>query len=655
MRTPAGQRRRLAAAVCCALCVCAAAAAEPPDGYRDRLIDNGQLAPLPPEDGDGASESTSGLPRSWHVETGYGRTERGERSVPEAGMALSGFWETPNWGVWSVEASGRRSAGNAYDRGSGASLTVWQRQMPIDGEWVADNGVGVLNSPLLPLARRQYRFALPTTPTLGVSTDWRRPGLELQGSWGQPGVLDGGRWSSFEPLGGHVASVGMQTTLAAPWQAAVAFLDAEQSRTGISRTAEWSPLTDARGRSAYAAVAWQGARTEVQANLLASRYRTADAPEADAEGLWIDATTQAGRATHRYGLFRLDSDLVWGIVPFSSGIQGGYYRVDRRSARWTWNAGVDDVRSLDRANDGRFVSGSVRYQASARWGVGASGTVRTGDGTAQTIQAYADRRGTWGTTRLQADAVRDPIGRNGQQLTLDHAFPFSGSTHLSAAVSLAQINGVDAGTTRTRSLSIYGGRNLGALSLDGNVRLTRGDGPEAERGFDGNVGLNWRVNPRWSLAATFYRSQGERRSPFVLDPLAGSVPFVPKPRDQAWFLTLRHDMQAGSPAAVLGGTAGSGSGRLEGSVYLDDNADGIRNANERTAEGLTVILDGRFSVRTDETGRFVFPAVGAGTHRIAVLSDNLPLPWRFAEGDAVRVVRIEPRAIVRVDVGAQRN
>ncbi len=67
---------------------------------------------------------------------------------------------------------------------------------------------------------------------------------------------------------------------------------------------------------------------------------------------------------------------------------------------------------------------------------------------------------------------------------------------------------------------------------------------------------------------------------------------------------------------------------------------------------MTVLLDGRFSTRTDEAGRFEFPFVAVGAHRITVLPDNLPLPWSL--GDTRQEVRVEPRTMATLDFAARR-
>ena len=79
-----------------------------------------------------------------------------------------------------------------------------------------------------------------------------------------------------------------------------------------------------------------------------------------------------------------------------------------------------------------------------------------------------------------------------------------------------------------------------------------------------------------------------------------------------------------------------------------------RGAAELPAANVTVVLDGRFAVRTDSLGNYAFPDVAVGRHTISVVADNLPLPWSFEEADAARTVEVEVRRSVRVDIGARR-
>jgi hypothetical protein len=55
-----------------------------------------------------------------------------------------------------------------------------------------------------------------------------------------------------------------------------------------------------------------------------------------------------------------------------------------------------------------------------------------------------------------------------------------------------------------------------------------------------------------------------------------------------------------------GGAPGSPAGLIEGSVFLDENGDGRRNAGEQGAANIAVTLDNRFTTQTDAQRKFRF-------------------------------------------------
>src|SRR3546814_189781 len=133
------------------------------------------------------------------------------------------------------------------------------------------------------------------------------------------------------------------------------------------------------------------------------------------------------------------------------------------------------------------------------------------------------------------------------------------------------------------------------------------------------------------------------------------ISFISLPRNRSVFLTLRYERSAGRPQGVIGGAPGGPTGTVAGSLFLDDNGDGVRSAGEEAAANVTVLLDGRFAVRTDSLGNFEFPRVAAGSHVLTVVPDNLPLPWFIDQADAQRSVQVRVRETERIDIGARRQ
>lgn len=633
----------------------AAGDATTPQPYRDRIIAPSQLQSLPPAE-DEDEDDAQGMPRGLRMEAIASRTERGDEHYDEQGISIGGFRGTADWGTFSFDASLFRSNRDRFDGigdgdgGFGGLATLWQRDFWISERWRLDNGLGVINTPATPLQRNQYRFYLPTVAFAGASSEWHddRDGLLLQGAAGRAGIYDGTRIAGFDVADGHVAALNAQWRWAPGWTGAVSFLGTQGRIVPDDRGEAVFESGDTR--ALYAATAWQGARDSVQFNLLSSRLD----PDS-ATGAWIDASASRGRYAHNYGAFRLGEGLAWGSYPISNDVQGGYYRINYQYARGSWNAGVDAIDSISgKGFDGLYASSFARYQASAALGYGGSLNLRHGAGdTGYSAQAFVDHHG-WGQTRWQFDTAHGN-GNDSWQFGVDQALPLREGDRLSASLSYGSLD-YGQGAARTTTVALYGGRDLGdRVSIDGSARWTHGDGDGAIRGTDLNIGVDYELTRRWSLAAAFYQSLGSQRSPFIIDPLATAQPFISLPRDRSVFLSLRYERNGGQPQGMLGGVAGGPAGSVAGSVFLDENGDGVRNASEQPAQNLTVVLDGRYAVRTDSLGNYAFPRVSAGRHSLSVVADNLPLPWALRDGDAERRIEVDVRQAAVADFGARRQ
>lgn len=642
--------RRVFPALAGAVFACAGGAVradEPPvlvdPPYKDRIIAPDKLKPLPPDDQDDIN--LAGLPRHFLAELMLNTTDRDTATSRDLGFAVSGNWESPSHGSFSLDATVFQSSSNlpGQEDASGGTATLWQRNLHVRDGWRANNGVGVLNSPVTVMLRDQYRFFLPSASLLGASTEWlgKQNGLQLQAAAGQAGVLNGRRVPGFDAGDGQLIAAGIQRALSAEWSGALSVLQA----TDIDPDSSLVGPEDAN--SVMAATAWQGRFSRLQLNALSSD---------EGLGVWADAHTRRGRYTHNYGAFHLDSSLSWGGLAVNSDASGGYYRLGYEHARWMWNAGIDHIQSVTGDSfEGQYASAFARYQASGTLGYGGSIAVRDGeDNRAYSTQWFADKRTFWGLTRLQLDQSADDQDSSSWQAAVDQALPLRQGKRLSVSGSVrTDESGAD--VTRTTSLSTYGGVDLSDnVALNGSVRLSNGSGPGALRTIDLNLTLDWRFLPAWSLMASVYQIQGEQQPTFSLDPLAPPDTFVPIPEDRSMLLTVRYHYLAGRPLPVLGGGAGSAAGGISGSVFLDENGNGVREAAEVAAANVTVVLDGRYSVRTDSLGNFEFARVAVGAHQLQVISDNLPLPWFLDEGADQWVVQVVVRERSHVDIGALR-
>jgi len=404
--------------------------------------------------------------------------------------------------------------------------------------------------------------------------------------------------------------------------------------------------------------AWQeDASTRMQLNLIDG---TLDG-YANALGAWFDATHTHAGVTQSFGVFRIDPNLAWGNQLITSDVQGGYYRVDYQGRRWLADFGVDEVKSVSGDTPTTtFLTGDARYQLSRDTGIGGVANLRYSDSnTAWSVQAYLDNANSWGTGRGQLDYATDPQTSDAT-FTLQQTWNMPTGTRLSTSAAVdrietSAITGFAEDSTLVR-VALYGGGDLTArLALDGTLQWATAVQGRAAPSTSADVTLSWQLGRNWSLLGSYYENRvGSWTQLVVTSPLTPpTLAPVPSTGERGVFLTLRYQQARGAHFVPLGGAPGSGSGRLTGIVYLDANENGRFDAGEPVAPNVTVILDGRFSTRTDTNGRYDFPAVAAGHHVLTVQADNLPLPWTLTNSGRTEV-DVATRERTDIDIGAVR-
>jgi hypothetical protein len=649
----------------------AAPAAPAAPAYEDHYIAGGTLTPDISSGIYGTSDTT-GLARSIRVDAVASLLSQQGPGAPadvhENGLIASAQWDSAAYGAWSAAAAGRTGgsarspSGNPYGE---ASFSLHQRAMPFDDGWQADNALGDIATPLINLARLQPRFLLTSAPMQGFDTEWRGPsGLQLLAGGGEPGIYEGIKVPTFQTLGGTTGTLGAQWSPAPQWTFGgelAAARDVTLYYQTLADTATTASLPHFSSNTAYLSSAWQEGTSRAQLNFVDGNVDGLG----NAFGTWLDASQVRGPFTHGFGLFRIDPNLAWGNQVITNDVQGGYYRVGYQSRRWVADVGVDQVSSVSgRGVDTTFVNADARYQLSRDLGVGGVTNLRHANGdNAWSLEGYVDDANSWGTGRVQLDYATDPQASDAT-LTLQQTWDMRAGEHLSSSFAVDRIRGSalepatpgPAEHSTVVRLALYGGADLNArLSLDGVVQWAHTLQGRAAPATAADVSLVWQASRNWSVLGTYYENRVGSWTPLIVaSPLAPPTPVViPATGERGVFLTVRYQASRGAHFAPLGGMPGSGSGRLSGVVYLDSNENGRFDAGEAGAPNVTVILDGRFSTRTDSNGRFDFPAVAAGHHVLTVQADNLPLPWTLAhEGRAE--VEVGTRDRVDVNIGAVR-
>lgn len=612
------------------------------ESYQDKLIDDGALgvdiwddfAPL---------TNTDGPPRGLRIDGLWSNVRRAGETTTQGGMGIGAFLSTAQYGSFSFDG--------LFTNGEDTSIaTLWQRDMPFEGGWRATNGLGMLNSPSIDLVRFQPRIFLPSTPMLGGVTEWRSPfGAQLTAGFGEPGVYFGAYVPEFRRLGGQLANLGGQWAIGKQWSTGIQYIGANDVTSVFQTQTDPRPFNS---RSIMAATSRQDANSRFQLNVLDSENSATD----PGRGAWFDGYVQDGNIAHSFGLFHLDPLLLWGNQIVANDARGGYYRAFYSSLRWLWDAGADYFTPVEDSRvSTTFLSGSLRYQFFRDLSAGFGGSVRRQDSTAWQGFVFVEHIERYLTGRAQIDHVED--GRREETvLNLNQTWNVPAGTRLNTTVALGRYRDDQVRNSNQIGLAAYGGGDIARnVSLDLNVQWRHSSGEAEPTSTTGSLSLTWSFLPELRLIATGYHSRARSRMPLaVTSPLDPVLPDnLTRINDTGFFAILRYETRAGSLAAPLGGSPGAGAGRIAGVVFLDGNDDGRFAAGEQGAANVTVILNGRYSVRTDAQGRFEFPAVASGRHAITVMSDNLPLPWALVNDGRIEF-DVSVRGTVNVDIPAQR-
>ncbi len=644
--------------------------------YQDRVMDASALAPSADEAG--TAYDSSGWPRQWSAQwlsDRQSRTALGLTSQSRSqGLTIAGSIDTPDYGTLSGDLNLRSSQGGPAAVGN---WVVRQIGMPFDGGWRANHTLGLFGTPVPELGRTQQRFLVPSVAIRGVSGQWYQQqgsatgplGATWQASSGETGQINGFPQGNFQADGGRVRTLGFQSNAAAwSWAGYVARGDALPTPSLQGQ----QPQDYSAG---YAALRYRTPALQWQANVLASQ------PLVDASGatnsggsragLWLEASAPQAGYTHTGGAFYLPVGLRWLNAALANDLQGVYYRLTYASRQWTSDASLELLQSLSgQTAPGWFGSASTRYQINTASSLGGGVNLRRYVSDDQSAFVYAQRSHDLGQTRAQIDAASAQSGERNNRLQLDHEWRFGASAYpgasssggwldalrLSHTLTLERLRSATGIRSTGRSLAMLLGWDPGGQwSLQSSMQYRKVSGAQATDAGDSlNFSLSaaWRINRQWSLSLTAYQNTGAPADGLsVTSPLLVPATASVRPSDKGVFLALRYQDAAGSPSAPTGGAPGSAAGKLVGSVYLDDNKNGKRDAAERGAANVTVLLDGRYATQTNALGNYEFAYVAAGPHVLTVISDNLPLPW-LLDKDGRTELRVYTRETSTVNIGA---
>jgi hypothetical protein len=617
------------------------------EAYLDRLIDPDAVA-VPEAEFWRDEESEPEGRRFYSVEYQHYQQDYIDRSS-EHGVLLNWQRETLDYGDLSLEATVRNGGEEAITRHeTSGQFTFRQRAFALDESHEMDNTAGVLRSQSDVLISSSFRLNLPSSLLGGVQTRIRGQQSVFFLNAGRIGRLDPTQIQGFEDTSGELISLGYSRSLGLNWRAGSHLVHMTQT-DGVP---EHQSLATALEYTT------PDQRQRYQGHLLLDSEGN--------NGIWLDGDTRISLWRHRYGLFRMEPDLLWTDTSPTDDQQGGYWRAEMARLRFNLTAGLDLTQTNIDDRDDRsgvdlynaYINGNWRKSSRATLGSSLSvhaseprNGIRVGQARDYSLSGYIARRFPIGTSRLEltiAQLDRDAESGHGYSIVWDQEWDIASNLSLSSTLSHAAESGFpDASDTSTASMLLRHDLNPGLYwNTDVSYSVVDTEQYGTRHNIFTSLALYWDFLPGWNASL--------RATHNMLDDVPGITVPDGSVDETTLLLSLRYSHGSGRPFVVLGRQAGSkGYGKIGGQVFYDANGDGVRQAGESVAQGIVVYLDRRYEAVTDNQGRFTFTPVVTGSHDLSLAVEDLPLPWGLLD-EAPRPVTVTVRERGEVNFPLQR-
>lgn len=614
--------------------------------YQDQLIDadidTGELLPYSMD-----LEIQPEGRRFYSVEYQHYREDDGDE-FSEDGVLFNWRRETLNYGEFSLDATVRDGGdGQSTSSTSRGQFTFRQRGFALDEHRLMDNTAGVLRSQADPMITSSFRLNLPATLLGGLQTRISGRQSDFFLGAGRIGRLDPTQIQGFEETAGELFSIGYSHSWQAGWRAG-------------------SYLVHVNGSDQVAD--HQSAATALQYESPDRRRRYQGHLLVDSEGnsgFWLDGDAGSGQWRQRYGVFRLEPELLWTEISPTADQQGGYLRTELVRLRYDLTAGMDLTQTnIDARSDRSGVSlhnifANGNWRLNSRTSLGGTLTARSSEprngisvekSNSYTVSGYTAHRFRIGMSRLQLSASqleRDGETGYGHAVIWDQDWALTRNMTLSSTLSRESESGLsDAEDTTSAALLVR--HDLSArFNWSGDISWSRVDSTRSESrdNLFTSLAVNWNFLPGWeaSVRATYNQ----------LDDVPTPVLVTDSEDETTLLLSVRYNNSSGRPFAVSGQRAeGNGYGEISGQVFYDANNDGQRQAGEQAARGVYIYLDRGYEAITDNQGRYRFAPVATGAHQLSLAVEDLPLPWGLLD-EAPRQVSVKVRETEVMDFPLQ--
>ena len=616
--------------------------------YQDQLIEPGLDEKLFDEEYIELEAEPEGR-RFFSLEYQHYREDQKPDDLSENGLVLNWRRETRDYGEFDLEAALREGDHQPFSDSSGSGRFVLnQYAFALDEKRIMDNTLGVLRSSADPMLTNSFRINLPSTLLGGGQTRvTHSDDSVLYASAGRIGQLDSGQIQGFDFQDGEQYALGYSRKLNYKWRAGTHLVSVNGAENTDNHQSMVTALQydDPGTRDRYLAHAL------VDSN---GQY-----------GVWLDGDNRIHDWRYRYGIFRLDPELLWTDSTPVNDQQGVYVRSEMQRLRYDITIGLDllqtDIEQRANVAGNNLFNGfaNATWRMSRRTNVGSTLTLRGAsprdgpeeDSHAYTLTGFVSHGFPIGTSRLQVKASDlDESGKSGNawELIWDQDWNLTRDLSLSTTLSHETESGLDENEDRSDASVLFRHNVTEDLSWNGDISYvhTNNDVSGKQDNYNASLSLDWAFFPYWdvSMRATWNKVDAD---------IAG-IGSIDREDEKTLLFNLRYGKSSGRPFAHTGlDTQNKGFGNVTGTVYFDENGDGKRQAGERAAAGVFVYLDQRYQAVTDRDGSYEFESVSAGKHTLSLALEDLPLPWGLLDETPLKA-QVGVRQTSTVDFGLRK-
>jgi len=625
--------------------------------YQDRVISEEEASrPETMEEINGGKQETPGR-KAFSAIYNFGATgSPGVFSRTEHGLELRSQKETIDYGNFDLVLAGFHShdiinANNVLkndlitERRS-ERFTLTQSQFAFNERLVMENAAGAIYTQGAGLIGRSFRTNLSSSPVNGVSnrTFDLATNTEYSLVAGSIGQFSGSVASGFRSGNGSLAGMGIQRKFNSNWNGAIQIWNVE----GSSYTPDHSSMSIA---GAYIDPAGR--------NRLQLRGIT---DSRDRKAVWFDGEVRSPGSIHHYGFSRFQNGVAWADFPIANGYQSAYWRHDSRTLSRAYTLGADYTESnYERIGNqptikSTVVYGSINERIDRITNAGGALNLRSSTTlnpalvnlAAASVRAsridgfvFGSRITGLGASRLQINHSQSIEGANDKTTGIQWDQEF---LKLGMATSLSfskEKNGQDS-IDRIVGAVLFRGLDIGQAYLTGSVNAfqSKASSGNIDSGLQVNANLRWQINRNWSMSTNLSFRKTFREG--------GGAPDASQ-NDASLMFVVRYDDVSGTPYYGPASMGPKASSRIFGTIFFDENNDGVRQASEQPVPNVIVVLDGAYRAQTDANGRFEFYPVRPGTRSISIQMDRIPLPWGLLD-DSPRNVEASLRDATEINI-----